>query len=597
MVFLEIQIMNKMNRRFSMQFIIISKKNNFKKEQINDVYLSSNNAPSLISDNHDKLEINNFIVYLYTYNHVETEEKGYSYYIDENKLLLSNGIFNVNDKLRDESILDLFEKVEDSPKILGDYQLISINSNGDGFFETPLFSLKGLYYYDDENCTVLATEMKLIIDAIQSFKKESFVQSYDLDFIKDSIYNEWKTRKFPKNTIFKNIKRVSPHDEKYFEDGKIIVKYHKDIKVPEVFKNRFENDKKSLYDDYYSDLILFIEQNLEKIKPRISEINLGLTGGFDSRMAVSILYKSCKKLNIPFSCFTGGVGTHPDVVIAKNIAESLEIDFKHSPPSGGMVISPQNVSDYMLTFYKAQGDFNSNNFDSSFSREYDDRINLQGMDAYKRYNMNKIYSGERWFARRTLYRKPFFLPLFYTEMEIFFAIMNGKNYKEFIHEILKRSEPKLLEIPIVGDTIPNTDLQPYQTKSDSVFHRRMPVFWDYYFVKKQLNPILKENLFKNTNFKIRIILKFIGLNELDYLINPKIGEITKSYKRNKISFKMLIKKLLKEKSSIFYPKKKTMISIKDSIDLKKKRKLLIIMDFAAVADMHSFEEIENKLFH
>lgn len=579
-----------------MHFIIISKKDSFEIEQINDNYLKSINAPSLKSDNYDKLEIGNFIVYLYLYDHIITERQGYSYHFDENKLLISNGIFNIDGEIRDDNILNLFERIDNFSNFIGDYQLISIDNRGEGFFKTPLFSLNGLYYYEDENCTVLASEVKLIVDAIQNFKNKKFVENYDLNFLKDSIYHEWGLRKFPKNTIFKNIKRVSPHDEKYFKDGKIIVKHYKDIEIPQTFKRRFKNDKDLLYSDYQADLMSFVEQNLEKIKPRVSKINLGLTGGFDSRMNVSILHKLCKKLDIPFFCFTGGIESHPDVIIAKKIADSLQIDFNHSLPSEGLVVTPQKISDYMLTFYKAQGDFNSNNFDSSYSRKYDNGLSLQGMDAYKRYNMNKIYSGERWFARRTLYRKNFFLPLFYTEMEIFFAIMYGKDYKEFIYEILKRSEPKLLEIPIVGDTIPNTNIKPYQTKADSVFHHKMPFLWDYKFVKNQLSPILKKYFIKNTNIKNRIILRIIGLNELDFFINPKINKTLKRYNKNKISFIKLIKKLLKEKSLIFYPKNKSMISIKSPEDLKKKRKLPILMDFASVADMHSFEEIEIKIF-
>lgn len=565
-------------------------------EQINDNYLKSINAPSLKSDNYDKLEIGNFIVYLYLYDHIITERQDYSYHFDENKLLISNGIFNIDGQIRDDNILNLFERIDNFSNFIGDYQLISIDNRGEGFFKTPLFSLNGLYYYEDENCTVLASEIKLIVDAIQNFKNKKFVENYDLNFLKDSIYHEWGLRKFPKNTIFKNIKRVSPHDEKYFKDGKIIVKNNKDIKIPDVFKKRFKNDRDSLYSDYHADLMSFVNQNLEKIKPRLSKINLGLTGGFDSRMNVSILHKSCKNLDIPFFCFTGGIESHPDVVIAKKIADSLQLDFNHSPPSEGLVATPQKISDYMLTFYKAQGDFNSNNFDPSYSRKYDDGLNLQGMDAYKRYNMNKIYSGERWFARRTLYGKPFFLPLFYTEIEIFFAIMYGKDYKEFIYEMLKRSEPKLLEIPIVGDTIPNTNLKPYQSKSDSIFHHKMPFLWDYKFVKNQLSPILKKYFIKHTNTKNRIILRIIGLNELDFFINPKINKILKRYNKNKISFIKLIKKLLKEKSLIFYPKNKSMISIESPEDLKKKRKLPILMDFASVANMHSFEEIESKIF-
>lgn len=86
------------------------------------------------------------------------------------------------------------------------------------------------------------------------------------------------------------------------------------------------------------------------------------------------------------------------------------------------------------------------------------------MDTFKRYNMNLIYSDGRWFSKRILLKNNFFLPLFYTETEIFFALSCGENkkwsveYKEFVYKILLRYESKLFEISIVRDSISNSNI-------------------------------------------------------------------------------------------------------------------------------------------
>ena len=79
-----------------MHFILISKKDSFKDEQINEYLLSSSDAPSLISREAIKFDISNFIIYIYPYDHIDHEFYGYSYIADEDRLLWVNE--NGNDK-------------------------------------------------------------------------------------------------------------------------------------------------------------------------------------------------------------------------------------------------------------------------------------------------------------------------------------------------------------------------------------------------------------------------------------------------------------------------------------------------------------------
>jgi hypothetical protein len=140
-----------------MHFIIISKKEKFKETDINDSYLQSNEATSLIADNNIKTAMNNFIIYLYTYNQSIEEKKGYSYYFNKNKVLIANGLFNINNKIRNDDIQKVFKNVNNDSELFGDYQLIQLDNEGNGFFKTPQFSFRQLFYYEDEKCSVLST--------------------------------------------------------------------------------------------------------------------------------------------------------------------------------------------------------------------------------------------------------------------------------------------------------------------------------------------------------------------------------------------------------------------------------------------------------
>ena len=507
-----------------MHFILISKKDSFEDEQINEQLLSSPNAPSLISREAIKFEISNFIVYIYPYDHIDHEVHGYSYYTDEDRLLLINGIVSVNNNLRNPDICEFFDQINDSTEFFGDYQLISIDKGGECFIRTPPLSVRQLFYYEDENCDVISTEIKLIVDGINKFSKKTFINHFDYDFIEDSVFREWATRDFPRNTIFKEIKRIFPQDTKYFREGNLVLKRKASIKIPQWFRESYITNKQKLFDDYFDWLINFVEANLVSLKPNFEKITLGLTGGLDSRLTASILSPICKKHGISFECSTGGQNTHPDVVIAKKVAKVLNVKYSHFVPQNNKRPNTKEYKDHVLTFYMAQGDWNSKDFVIGYNRKISNFpvIALFGMDGFKRYTIDKIYSGNRWFARRILFNKNFFFPLFFTEYETWFALLyaeqeEGDAFKEFVYEILKRSEPELLTIPFAGDSLPQTNLEPYLTKLDSTHHEKDPFLWDYEYVNEKLKPVLK-NKCKELNDFERNIIKVIGLNEIFSLI-------------------------------------------------------------------------------
>ncbi|AIS31505.1 hypothetical protein BRM9_0684 [Methanobacterium formicicum] len=582
-----------------MHFILISKKDSFKDEQINEYLLSSSDAPSLISREAIKFDISNFIIYIYPYDHIDHEVYGYSYFADEDRLLLVNGIVNVNNNLRNPDICEFFDELNDSTGLLGDYQLISIDKGGEGFIRTPPLSVRQLFHYEDESCVVISTEIKLIVDGIQKFRERPFVHHFDYDFIEDSVFREWTPRDFPRNTIFKEIKRIFPQDTKYFKEGKLLIERKESIEVPQWFRDLYNNNKHKLFDDYYDSLINFVEANLVSLKPNFEKITLGLTGGLDSRLTAAILSPICKTHEIPFECSTSGQKTHPDVVIAKKVARILNVKHFHVLPQNNKRPNTNEYKEYALTFYMAQGDWNSKDFVIGYTRKISNFsvIAQLGMDAFKRYTIDKIYSGNRWFARRILFHKNFFFPLFFTEYETWFALLYAEHgdedaFKEFVYEILKRSEPKLLTIPFVGDSLPQTDVEPYLTKLDSTHHEKDPFLWDYNYVNANLKQVLSKKFNEFDKFD-RNFVKVLGLNELDYFLNEEISKIINSYHEKEINLKECFKALLIERFSDKYPRTKSMIIMTKENRYPYINKMQILMDFAAVANYYSFQEIEK----
>ena len=234
-----------------------------------------------------------------------------------------------------------------------------------------------------------------------------------------------------------------------------------------------------------------------------------------------------------------GQNNHPDVIIAKKIAKILDIEHFHYKPSNNISPNSKDYADYALTFYISQGDFNSKDFVHNYDRHITDSetINLFGMDAFKRTTLDKLHSVNRWFARRTLFKRNFFFPLFFTSYEIWFAFLYAEfgewdQFKEFVYEILKRSEPKLLELPFVGASLPQVGVEPYMNKLDSVHHQKESFLWDYNYVKDNLKLVLNQN---DLGIKGRLLFKLLGLNELDYFLNKELRKIIELYRKNNIS--------------------------------------------------------------
>ena len=587
-----------------MKFFILSKKDNFNEDLINDSILSSTGATSLVSKNFIKKDLDGFLAYVYTYDHIYDETEGKYYKINDSEISLLNGLISVEgiDELTD--VGEVFDSIKKDKFILGDFQAISIKPNGESIVKTSPASIFPLFHYEDDNCSVISNELKLIVDGIGKFSKKKFADFYDFDYINDLFFYNDDKRTSLRNTIFKNIKRILPFDELSIEDGEFIITQNNEIPIPENIEKLYLKDGDEFYDWYYDCLMEYADGLLNQIKDGIDKVKIPITGGFDSRLELMVFSKLANKYGIDIISHTNGSSKHPDVIIGRKVAEALDIEWNQfgSDENDGKTVYrylPQHFNEYASTFYASQGDFNSYDYITYYSREIKNPNEFMqlGNDMYKREDMESIAKHNRWSSRRRLFESEFYFPLFSTSYELYIAMLNskyhpGENYfKDFVYNVIRRCEPELLEIPFAYDSLPQTDVAEFRSDDYvATIHKVNAFLWDYDFVLNELGSIFKQQFDKKDNESGNVLSK-LEINSLDYFI------LRDDFDRlldgaNDIDDDLKIK-LLEVKEKAFYPKTRAYYDLNDSKNYYREWSLLKLMDFASAASFNSFDELEG----
>ena len=584
-----------------MKFLILSKKGNFDKSLINDSLLDSINAPSLIANDWVKKESGNLIVYLYTYNMAYNEREGFSYILRDDEINFVNGLFAIENMHVENNIQNLNDAINEDKLILGNYQTFYCDNEGNGYLKSSLSAVHPLFLYEDDHCTVLSNELKLIVDGVKSFHSHKFVDLYDMDYIQDIFrYGQWykgSDKSSYRNTVFKNITRLFPFDDIKIKNGHFDIELKSGIIIPEWFEKLYLDDREQFYDEYYSYLENYTDSFLKTISENLTQITLGLTGGFDSRLTAMMLSEFCPKYGIKLQAITNGIPGHPDVLLAEKIAECLDVDWTNtSSGEDELRYFPSSLKEYASTFYISQGDFDSHDAVKDYSREYLNPTEFyqHGNDLYKHDSIGAIMNISRWSSRRRLFSQDFYFPLFGTCLEIWTSFLNEKysefTYKEFIYNVLKRGNPKLLEIPFANDRLPQTDLEEFKVEGymDSR-HKEEPFLWDYNFIHDRLDPLLRSQ-FISQDEENGNVMSECGINSLDYFIlRDKFDNILEE----DLPKDKKAKKLAKTRKNAYYPLKRDLVDLKNYKTIYHFNKLFILADCAAAANFNSFESLEK----
>ena len=366
-----------------------------------------------------------------------------------------------------KSIYTTLDIDRNSDSIQGDYLCFSIDEYGNGKFFNPLMSFNRLFMYETNDFYAFSSEIRLIYNSIEDFRKnnKSVIDNFNYNFIYDSIENEWGTRAVPNETFIKGITRIPTTT--FLEIKNWEVSFHDNqFKMLDLsLENKYLTNKDEFY-DYTFSLIhdanqYFLSNILNK------NIEILMSGGLDSRLNIAILNYFKESLHLTLTSKSYGPIDHPDVEIGQICAETLSIPFKNLTGDGKLYY-PETIEDYYNCASLSQGDWNSNNFRTS--RVFVQRIVISGQDNYKRHNWAKIFGMNRWYAARMNYTKT--LPIISLPIVNKMALVYGKHIFhnglfEFSYELLKRFSPDLLEIPLVGMSIPQHYIEPYKTVKES----------------------------------------------------------------------------------------------------------------------------------
>lgn len=216
-----------------------------------------------------------------------------------NDIEIQNYIINHNDKKNQEYIGDL-----PGAHIIS---FLNIKTNIIKIF-TTINRINNVFYYENEDKIVIGADPLIVNCFAFNSDKPTFDLKQSVSFISNGYFTD-------DNTLFKNTYAVPANTVVTIENGRM--KFEKiDDSLDKMFtKNPTDNDYEDLTQAYLD--AFDIVPNSEK--PH----NVGLTGGKDSRLITLGLLE--KGLN--FKANTRGYDDHPDVIIAKQIAEKLKLDY------------------------------------------------------------------------------------------------------------------------------------------------------------------------------------------------------------------------------------------------------------------------------
>ena len=311
--------------------------------------------------------------------------------------------------------------------------------------------------------------------------------------------------------MFSDIKRVLTTTQYKFDNYSLSYKsVQYELFRPEL-EEMYLNNRKNFYDHSFKLIESSIRYVLDETKT--DEMEILMSGGLDSRLSSALIKPLASEYGISLKATLFGPEDHPDVIIGKRVAESLDIPWVNKT-GDGKIWMPRSVEDYRNCMRCSWGDWNSNNWRTSNS--FQNKLVLSGQDNYKRHNWAKIFSMNRWYAARMSYTSTF--PVLSHQIINDMVLIYGKHafhiaMFEFAFELLKRYSLDLLDIPLVGMQIPQHPIEPFSTVRAS---KQMPsidaeAFFDQELASKVLSFIQFE---PSKEIKINSILGDKERNEL-----------------------------------------------------------------------------------
>ncbi|WP_052256868.1 hypothetical protein [Salinicoccus sp. YB14-2] len=254
-----------------------------------------------------KILSNNKITSIYYTN----EHKNYPYSSDSNRLFCPVGQFAI-DKIQLQS--QIFS--------LSSSQVRKVISNLSGAFGistvdleseiidvyTHVVRAEGVFIFENSEKIIVGTD-PLIVSVFSSDKLEpDFDASNFISFFEQGYFAD-------ENTPFKNVVSLPPNTH---------VQINKEVNYTDL-DNTYDTAFQGLpTEDFFNEISTNFLNSFDIVQDKSKTIRSGLTGGKDSRLVLLALIN--KGFNI--QTHTTGFPDHPDVIIAQQLAELLEIPHK-----------------------------------------------------------------------------------------------------------------------------------------------------------------------------------------------------------------------------------------------------------------------------
>ena len=444
--------------------------------------------------------------------------------INENGVFLTKGTAIVEEKGIPDSEYVFNQLRNEKTRIQGDYLLFGLEKNGNGELFTTTMTFCPLFVHQCDTHTVLSTDIGLLNKCLINRKQTDIVEFFDVDYIFESIENEWGTRVFPEKTMFKDISRALTTTRYWFSDFQLLSKsvqydlFRKDL------EELYLKDKQLFYDHCFE----IIEKSIRAVFNDLqgSTIEVLMSGGLDSRLSTVLVNHLAGDYNISLHATLFGPLDHPDVVIGRRLTTLMNIPTENKT-GDGKIWKPRSVSDYRKCMEVSWGDWNSNNWRTS--NVFQERMVLSGQSNYKHHNWARIFSMNRWYAARMLYTStiPILTHQIINDMVLIYGNHDFHNAMfEFAYELMKRYNPDALEIPLVGMEIPQHPIPAYSSVRES---KSMPsIDAEAFFDDEIVNALLDKLDFNEDRIvtiesiladkrKKRIIMDFASLVDESYL--------------------------------------------------------------------------------
>ena len=199
----------------------------------------------------------------------------------------------------------------------GAYSVIKLSSNGECLVFNDRLSVEPIYYAEERGRIIISNRIRLIRDLLEKWDYDVETLNW-IAIIGYIIGND---------TSIKEIKRL--------EEGAYIEVQNGQLRIHENSLFMFNNQ--DIKEQVERDEDAFINESIEHCSKNIGVI-LGknptaavpLSGGKDSRAVFALILRAGQHKTI--NAYTNGVETHPDVIVAKKIAEHYGVQLVINEP-------------------------------------------------------------------------------------------------------------------------------------------------------------------------------------------------------------------------------------------------------------------------